>query len=205
MDAIALSALFLAALVNAAIPGPALLLVLARATQDGLIVGAVTALGATLSVGLLLALGAGAMMGVLSIGEPAFVAMRVGGIVVLTILGLRMLAATAPTPVGDAAVVGNNGQLAGFAAGLTVGLASPFNLIFFLALLPQFIDPTSLTTRSLLLACGLALLASAVPLAVVSCLGAAQARLAPQAAPWVVRGGGVAMIGFAGLVTVSAF
>ena len=205
MDTIALSALFLAALVKAAIPGPVLLLVLARAAQGGLSVGAAAALGAILAVALLFALGAGTLVGVLSIGETAFAAMKLAGIATITIFGLRMLATTSSTLVGEAALGGNNGRVAGFAAGLALGLTSPFNLIFFLALLPQFVDPTSLTMNCLVLACGLALLASAVPLAVVSCLGAAHSRLAPQAAPWVVRGGGVAMIGFAGLVTVSAF
>lgn len=205
MDVIALSALFLASLVKASIPGPVLLLVLARASQGGLTTGAAAALGATLAVGLLLALVAGVMLGALSLGAPAFAAMKLAGIAVLTILGIRMLATTTSKPAGDAAVAGNNGQVAGFTAGLAVGLASPFNLIFFLALLPQFVDPASLTTNCLVLAAGLVLLGLVVPKVCALCLGAAQLRLAPQAAPWVVRGGGVAMIGFAGLVTVSAF
>ena len=47
-------------------------------------------------------------------------------------------------------------------------------------------------------------LASAIPVTVAILIGVWQARIAPRGTLWAVRAGGVAMLGFAGLVAGSA-
>jgi threonine/homoserine/homoserine lactone efflux protein len=193
MDSVFLLPLFAAATINAAIPGPAFLIVIARGARGGLAGGAGAAFGCLLAVGLLLALVTALMLGVLQLGEPAFVALKLAGIAVLAYLGVRMLRATAL----GAGAERRHSAIGDVGAGLVVGVSSPFNLVFFLALIPQFIDPAALTSEHLAFACAAILLGSALPLAVVAILSACQAFLSPGGAVGVVRLGGAGFLAFA--------
>jgi threonine/homoserine/homoserine lactone efflux protein len=107
MDSHVWLTLFLAALINAAIPGPILLLVMARAAGGGLRSGLRTALGGALAVALLLAAVWALLFGAWQLGSGLVSALKITGIGVLTILGLRMLRAIpspgAPLPTRAAA------------------------------------------------------------------------------------------------------
>ncbi len=200
MESLALSALFLAAMVNAAIPGPAVLLVVARAAEKGMHGGVLAGIGGLSAGALLLATVWAVMLGALELGPQVYEAMRWVGIAVLVVLGVHMLRAAR-----SAGIARPRSGPGDFAAGATLVLSNPVNLVFFLALVPQFVDPSALDARLMMVTSGLVLLGSAVPLVVAAFLGATQARLAPQRGHWVVRGGGVAMLGFAGLVAVTGF
>ena len=195
MDSSALIALFIAASVNAAIPGPSFMLVVARAARGGRRGGYAAMLGTKAAVGVLLLVVWAVMVGTLELGEPLLGLMKFAGVVVLAILGFSMLRTDAvPHPGQRTTAIGSD-----FAAGLLTGLSSPFNLIFFLALLPQFIDPTRLDTTSMAIASGAVLLGSALPVAVAATVAAGHAQIAPRGAVWVVRAGGAALLGFSGL------
>lgn len=187
--------LFVASLVNAAIPGPSLLLVVARTARGGLRAGLDAAIGATLAVAMLLAVVIAVVFGALRVGEPAFTAMKLCGVALLTIFGVQMLRASIGAKNPDSVYSRHGDLLAGF----SVGVTSPFNLLFFLALIPQFIDVSTLTRQSLALVVGLVLLGSAIPVAVVALLAAWQMRLAPGGAVWVTRASGTMLLVFAAL------
>jgi homoserine/homoserine lactone efflux protein len=156
METPLLLGLFAASALNAAIPGPSLLLVVARTAQGGLRAGIETAIGALLAVAVLLGIVMATMLGAFRLGESAFAAMQVCGIVILTLLGLRMLRAKASAG-GPVVVHSRQGDLL---AGFAIGAMSPFNLLFFLALIPQFIDPSDLMGQALPLVIGLVMLGS---------------------------------------------
>lgn len=200
MDPIALIALFLAALVNAAIPGPVLFLVAARAAQGGLRRGATTGLGAMVAVSLLLAIVWLVMMGALELGSQVFAMLRVAGVAVLVVLGLMMLTASP----SQRQVRTEGGRPADLASGVVLVLSNPVNLIFFLALVPQFVGQHAVAFLQMALVVALVLFASAIPVTVAILIGVWQARVAPRGTHWAVRAGGVAMLGFAGLVAGSA-
>lgn len=195
METPLLLSLFVASAVNAAIPGPSLLLVVARAARGGLRAGIDAAIGATLAVAMLLTVVMAVMFGALRLGEPAFTVMKLGGILLLTVFGVRMLRAKIVAG-SSGAVHSRHGNLL---AGFLVGAMSPFNLFFFLALIPQFIDPSGLLGQPLALAISIVLLGSAIPVAVVALLTAGHARMAPGGAIWVVRASGAMLLGFAAL------
>jgi threonine/homoserine/homoserine lactone efflux protein len=199
MDSALLFPLFVAAAINSAIPGPVLLLVIARSAQRGLRAGLRAATGSLLAVGFLLAAVVLTMLGLLHLSEGAFVAMKIAGIGTLVVLGLRMLRAPRAEARRDVAQAGSQDVM----AGLAVGVSSPFNLIFFLALIPQVLDPATWSPGHLALAGGVVLFGSLIPVTVAAVLSAGHAQFAPGWAPLIVRAGGAGLVGFAVLATAS--
>ena len=200
MDPLSLSALFLAALINAAIPGPVMFLVVARAAEGGLRGGAMTALGALGAVALLLAVVWAVMLGVMQLGPQAFAVLKVAGVAVLVLLGLRMLTASSR----PGAVRVRRRGLGDLATAAVLVLSNPVNLVFFLALLPQFVTVAAMTGPRMAFVGALVLVASAIPVMAAALIGIWQARIAPRSTLWAVRAGGAAMLGFAGLVATTA-
>jgi threonine/homoserine/homoserine lactone efflux protein len=199
METPLLLGLFAAAALNAAIPGPGLLLVVARTARSGLRAGIDTAIGELVAVSMLLAVVIAVMLGALHLGDAAFTALQFCGICLLVFLGLHMLRAK-PAAGGSAAVPSRKGDLL---AGFAVAAMSPFNLLFFLALLPQFVGRSDLAGQSLSLVVGLVLLGSAIPLAAAAVLSAGQTRMAPGGAVWMVRASGATFLGLAVLSVVA--
>jgi threonine/homoserine/homoserine lactone efflux protein len=119
-------------------PGPDMLYVAARSAGEGRSAGIVSALGIT--VGTLfhvaaLALGLSAL---LSTVPAAYVVLRMGGAAYLIYLGVRALARTnaiRPVDMQSASLS------AVFRQGVVTNVLNPKVVIFFLAFLPQFVDP----------------------------------------------------------------
>ena len=89
MDITALAALFLASTVNAALPGPCVLMTATRSAGSGWRAGAAVTLG-VLTADTLLILGATAMMlGMLTLSASALGAMKWAGIAALVALAVR--------------------------------------------------------------------------------------------------------------------
>ena len=127
-----LCALFAAAFVNAALPGPCVILTLGRTARSGVRAGLVVSGGILASDLVLVIVGIAATTGVVAVAPAAFPVMKWLGIACLAMLGARSIAAAwrprsaqARTPIQDGI------------AGAVVGLSSPYNLIFYLALFPQ--------------------------------------------------------------------
>ena len=133
-----LGAFVVAAALLVVIPGPNTLFVASTALGRGRAAGLAAAVGielATLFYGLITALGLAAAV---AAGPTALVVLRLAGAAYLVWLGLRTLTSP-PTELGAAATAGRVGARDGF----LVNLLNPKVILFFLAFLPQFVDPAA--------------------------------------------------------------
>jgi len=151
-----LPAFVLAVLLISASPGPAMALIFRRAALRGLRGAVPTVLG--LELGLYVwALFAGAGFAALvAASEVAYLVLRIGGAVVLLVLGLKALRAAwrgrgAQVPA-ETAPAGRGRWCGAFAEGVVVQLANPKAAVFMIAFYPQFVPadgPVFATTAGL--------------------------------------------------------
>lgn len=187
------------------VPGPAQALVLARSMRQGASAAVLTAIGldlATLVHSLAAALGLSA---ILATSATAFAIVKLAGAAYLIFLGARLLwtsgtpgdSGTRESTRADARQRAAGTRLVG--EGLMTGLLNPKVAIFFLAFLPQFVDPARghTATQFVLLGAILALL----DLVWLSALGIAAARARhrlrgdPRLAKWRDRVAGGVLVG----------
>lgn len=182
-------------------PGPAVMLVLAF----GMTRGVRSALAATLGI-----LSANAFyfslsatgLGALLLASPTlFAALKWAGAAYLVSIGIRAFVGHA-SPISLSQSRTDRTAGAVYLAGLTLQLANPKTLIFFVAILPQFIDTRlALGAQMLWLAAG-----SVIPetfiLAAYAYLASRAAGLAadPRYARWTDRCAGLLVLGAAALV-----
>jgi threonine/homoserine/homoserine lactone efflux protein len=122
------------------IPGPTVLLVISNALSQGRRVAVATAAGVALGdavamMASLLGLGALVMA-----SATLFTALKWAGALYLIYLGLRLLlsrAEPAPLPAADA------GRGAAFRRAALVTVLNPKSIVFFMAFVPQFLDPAA--------------------------------------------------------------
>jgi threonine/homoserine/homoserine lactone efflux protein len=151
-----LPAFVLAVLLISASPGPAMALIFRRAALRGLRGAVPTVLG--LELGLYVwALFAGAGFAALvAASEVAYLVLRIGGAVVLLVLGVKALRAAwrgrgAQVPA-ETAPAGRGRWWGAFAEGVVVQLANPKAAVFMIAFYPQFVPadgPVFATTAGL--------------------------------------------------------
>lgn len=135
-----LAGFIIAALVVLVTPGPGVVYVVTRSVAQGVRAGLVSAAG--LSAGALVhAIAAAAGLSALLLASAtAFEIVRALGACYLIWLGARMLLSR-ESPAG--ADVGDNRSLSRiFADGVIVSVLNPKIAVFFVAFLPQFVDPT---------------------------------------------------------------
>src|ERR1700689_1148040 len=122
------------------IPGPAVLLVLSTALRRGFPSATRATAGILAGNTMYFALSATGIAAVIVASHTLFSALKWAGAAYLAWLGLRML--LAPAPGGDAPtqpVAGRGDRV--FIRAFVVQAANPKALVFFIALLPQFINP----------------------------------------------------------------
>jgi threonine/homoserine/homoserine lactone efflux protein len=128
-----------AALALLLVPGPAVLYVVARSINQGRRAGLASVLG--IHVGTLVHIGA-ATLGLSALivsSAVAFTAVKVAGAVYLVGLGLwTLFSRRAETEI---ALGGERNLRRAFAQGIVVNVLNPKTALFFLAFLPQFVDP----------------------------------------------------------------
>jgi threonine/homoserine/homoserine lactone efflux protein len=133
-------ALFLAAgLALNITPGPDMLYVAARGASEGRPAGIVSALGIGAGTLVHIALVAAGLAALLAAVPVAYMAIRLGGAAYLIYLGVRALFArptTAAAPLAPASL----GAI--FRQGVITNVLNPKVALFFLAFLPQFVDPS---------------------------------------------------------------
>ena len=127
-----------AALALLAVPGPAVLYVVARSIDDGRRAGLVSVLG--LHTGTLVHVAAAAVgiSSVIVASATAFAVVKYAGAVYLVFLGVRRLLAP---PEAPAEVAPRRSHRRLYADGIVVNVLNPKTALFFLAFLPQFVDP----------------------------------------------------------------
>lgn len=122
-------------------PGPAVILVIAYGVTQGARRSLPASLGILSANGIYFALSATSLGALLVASKALFNALRWAGAAYLALLALRAIFGQ-PSPL----TVSNAGARAGsvraiYVSGLTLQLANPKTLIFFVAILPQFVDP----------------------------------------------------------------
>lgn len=178
-------------------PGPAQALVLARTVSDGRSAGVMTAVG--LNVGVLVhsvtaALG---LTAVLATSAAAFAVVKFAGAGYLVYLGLRALLTG---DSGDAAApAARMASGRAFRHAVVTGTLNPKVAIFFLAFLPQFVDPArgSAFVQFLVLGCILAALDIAYESTLALVAGGLQSRLSGSSrfAAWRQKATGAVLVG----------
>ena len=140
-DPPAIGVFVLAALALLLVPGPAVLYVVARSIQHGRRAGLVSVLG--IHVGTLAHIAA-ATLGLSALvlsSAVAFTAVKIAGAAYLIGLGLWTLFSSRAEP--EIALGGERNLRRAFAQGIVVNVLNPKTALFFLAFLPQFVDPNA--------------------------------------------------------------
>lgn len=136
---VSLTAFVAAALVVLLIPGPGVLYIVARSIGQGQRAGLVSVLG--LSAGALVHVAAATvgLSAILLASATAFGIVRILGAAYLIYLGVRTLLARPSGAAADAVAPRSLRRL--FSDGVVVSVLNPKIAVFFLAFLPQFVEP----------------------------------------------------------------
>jgi threonine/homoserine/homoserine lactone efflux protein len=126
-------------------PGPVVMYIITRSTERGRIAALVSVLGVGLASVVHVSVAVFGIAGLLAASPVAFRVIQYAGAGWLVWLGIRAFRAggeNAAVVAGN--VTGNAASLAGaFAEGFTVNILNPKAPLFFIAFLPQFVDPTN--------------------------------------------------------------
>ena len=139
-DATSLALFAAAAFALAVVPGPAVLYIVAQSVDQGRLAGLVSALGiATGSLVHVVAATVG-LSSLLASSATAFTIVKFAGAAYLIVLGIRRLATRERFEEDDVARVPRPRRRL-YRDGVVVNVLNPKTALFFLAFLPQFVDP----------------------------------------------------------------
>jgi threonine/homoserine/homoserine lactone efflux protein len=139
LDARTLWVFALASLALAVVPGPAVLYIVAQSVHGGRRVGVVSALGIA-SGGFVHVLAAViGLSAVLAASATLFTVVKVAGAVYLVYLGIRVLLRPVDGSIGGRHAEPTLRRV--YTQGVVVNVLNPKTALFFLAFLPQFVDP----------------------------------------------------------------
>ncbi|HEX4333220.1 MAG TPA: LysE family translocator [Usitatibacter sp.] len=195
MNAPSLGLYIAASLALIATPGQDMIYVITRSLAQGRLAGVASALGVCTGILLHTALAALGVGAILLASEALFTGVKLVGAAYLVAIGVRMLFTRAGVP-GIGAAAGHLTLPSLFAQGVLSNVSNPKIVLFFLAFLPQFVDPASPhPTRDLAF---LGVLYALMALPVKSAVGIAAGSLSekvlrrPSAIAWMNRvSGGV--------------
>ena len=189
----------LASLALIATPGQDMLYVITRSLAQGRFAGVCSAVGVCIGILVHTALAALGVGAILHASERLFLALKFVGAAYLVYLGVRLLLTR------DGAGPHGAGARAALAAGAPVGqgilsnVTNPKIVLFFLAFLPQFVDPASAHPARDLVFLGVlyALLALPVKVGVGLAAGSLSERVlkSPSTLTWVNRMSGAVLVG----------
>ena len=137
-DASTLGLFSLAALALLVIPGPAVTYIVMRSVDQGRTAGFVSILGIHTGSAVHVAAAVVGLSALLASSASAFTVVKLAGAAYLIFIGLRRL--LTPEPAPDAEPV-PTGLRRVYVQGFVVNLLNPKTALFFLAFLPQFVDP----------------------------------------------------------------
>jgi threonine/homoserine/homoserine lactone efflux protein len=158
-DASTLTLFALASLAMLVVPGPSVIYIVTRSLELGPGAGIVSMLGVETGALVHVTAAALGLSAVIASSATAFSVVKYAGAAYLVVLGVRRLARGDPA---DSAGVATPRRSRLFSQGFVVNVLNPKTAIFFLAFLPQFVDPArgSVAPQILLLgACFVALAA----------------------------------------------
>ena len=125
-------------LLLSATPGPAVLLVISQGIRHGFRSSTHGAAGILTGNAIYFALSAAGLGAVLIASKQIFNVLQILGAAYLVLIGLKMLFGTPASPPAEQAA----SRRRPFLQGLITQLSNPKAIVFFTALLPQFVDPT---------------------------------------------------------------
>lgn len=186
------------------IPGPTILLVLSYALTQGRTVAVATAAGVALGdliamTASLLGLGA-----IVLASATAFTVLKWVGAIYLVYLGIKMLRSANRATLGDLTTAGAMPAKGVFRHTAAVTALNPKSIGFFIAFVPQFIQPAQpLIPQFVILISTFVLLAALNALAYALLADRLRARISrPAVMQWLTRTGGVTLIGM-GVLTAT--
>jgi threonine/homoserine/homoserine lactone efflux protein len=138
-DAAGLAVFVVAALALLIVPGPAVLYVVARSIHQGRRAGLASVLGIHVGTLVHIAAATAGLSALLVSSSAAFTAVKIAGAIYLVALGLWTLFSRRPE--AEVALGGERNLRRAFAQGIVVNVLNPKTALFFLAFLPQFVDP----------------------------------------------------------------
>jgi threonine/homoserine/homoserine lactone efflux protein len=128
-----------AALALLLIPGPAVLFIVAQSAEHGRLAGLVSVAGIHLGTLVHVAAAAVGLSALIVSSAVTFSVVKYAGAAYLVYLGIRRLLTREPSELLPARVQPLSGL---FAQGVVVNVLNPKTALFFLAFLPQFVDPS---------------------------------------------------------------
>jgi len=185
------------------LPGPTVLLVLSYALSQGRRMALCAGAGAVLG-GFITFSAAMAGLGAVILGSPAvFGVLKWIGVAYLVWLGLRLILDSA----GARLALPASGQMTlrrSFADGVMVTALNPKSIAFFIAFVPQFLDPARpYLTQAAVMVPSYAALAALNALGYTLAADSLRSKLLrPSVLPWITRVGGVSLIAM-GLLTAT--
>ena len=185
------------------IPGPAVMAVVSAALTDRARAGLATACGILTGNLIYFLVSALGIASVLLASQTAFLVVKWCGAAYLAYLGVRSIAARAPTSVGSAnEMSAGAAPLRGWLSGTVTQLANPKAVIFFAAILPQFIDSRGniLVQESMLGVASLAVEFLVLSTYVWSAEHVRKRGVSPRVQLWAQRAGGIILLGVAAAV-----
>ncbi len=121
-------------------PGPAVLYIVARSVEQGRVAGLVSVCGITTGTLVHVAAAALGLSALLASSALAFAAVKYAGAGYLIYIGVRRILSRADAPAAQLALPRRSlARL--YRDGFVVNLLNPKTALFFLAFLPQFVDP----------------------------------------------------------------
>jgi threonine/homoserine/homoserine lactone efflux protein len=206
MDSTSLGLYAAASLALILTPGQDMLYVISRSLAQGRLAGVCSAVGVIIGILVHTALAAFGLGALLAASEALFVVLKLVGAAYLVYLGIRLMLAAVPEST-DGPQPPHLAPLALVWQGILSNVTNPKIILFFLAFLPQFVDPASAhPTRDLVfLGVLYAVLGLPVKVGVALAAGGLSERVlrTPAALAWVNRVSGGVLVGL-GLRLASA-
>lgn len=194
-----LAAFLVATLLFAAMPGPAILYAAARTLAQGRAAGLRAAFGIAIGGLVHVAAAALGLSALFHAVPPLYAAVKLAGAAYLVWLGIGMLRArVAADPALPAAVAQTAARA--FRQSILVEVLNPKTALFFLAFLPQFVDPAAtlpVPVQFVILGTTVTAIFGAADLIAVFFAAAVASRVAAsgRAALWANRAGGTLLVG----------
>ena len=157
-------------------PGQDTFFILGRSLAGGRSAGIAAALGITAGSVVHTILAALGLSALLATSPYAFMAVKFAGAAYLIYIGVRALLARSAKLPGEGAGSTDDGRWPAFRQGIISNLLNPKVALFFLALMPQFIDAASTHKVAAFLVLGLSFVTLGVVWCVVLAIAAAQLR-----------------------------
>jgi homoserine/homoserine lactone efflux protein len=175
------------------IPGPTNALILANGMRHGVRAGLLNVAGTQVGVGLMIMTVAIGLTSIVNAVGHWFEWIKLAGAVYLIILGIQLFRSAGSAAAAPQVKAPRGGF---FVQGLVVSLSNPKQLLFFGALLPQFLDPAGNRTLQIAILGGTAMLLAALSDSTYALIsGRVAGRVDPRRLRAASRVGGVCLIG----------